>query len=251
LCAHRPETLYYDETVSRHRRSESLHRTGRRRRRTIAERGARLGLLLTALVTTGAVGAFALQPGDGTAGTRTVADDVESPTAEWLGLDAVREGIRDARTAASGADEDEAKTEDASVFTRLPPRSGHGRRVVFDLSRQRVWMVSANEKVRSSYLVSGSRLDNLQPGRYKVFSRSRHAVGYGNHSTMRYFVRFARGENSNIGFHDIPLDHSGKPVQSLKDLGTPQSAGCIRQRPVDAKRMWRFAQEGTKVVVVG
>jgi lipoprotein-anchoring transpeptidase ErfK/SrfK len=38
-------------------------------------------------------------------------------------------------------------------------------------------------------------------------------------------------------------------VQSRRQLGTPQSAGCIRQARPDARAMWRFASEGTTVVV--
>jgi lipoprotein-anchoring transpeptidase ErfK/SrfK len=62
-------------------------------------------------------------------------------------------------------------------------------------------------------------------------------------------VRFTQGERAAIGFHDIPVD-DGRPVQTVDDLGTPQSHGCIRQRPRDARAMWEFAQLGTTVVVV-
>ncbi|MCX6400154.1 MAG: L,D-transpeptidase, partial [Propionibacteriales bacterium] len=58
-----------------------------------------------------------------------------------------------------------------------------------------------------------------------------------------------RGENAPIGFHSIPTK-SGKALQTEKQLGTPQSHGCIRQRMVDAERLWNFAPVGTEVVVV-
>ena len=208
-------------------------------------------MLLAAVLMTGAVAFVAMSPDERGAYSRTVADDVESPGSDWLhgGFTSLRERVR----AVDVADNDthqKSKGGGATVSAELPARSGSGRRVVFDISGQRVWIVGADERVRSTYLVSGSRSDNLNPGRYEVFSRSRNAVGYGGHSTMEYFVRFARGANSNIGFHDIPVNHAGKPIQSLDDLGTPQSAGCIRQKRADAKRMWRFAHEGTEVVVV-
>lgn len=130
----------------------------------------------------------------------------------------------------------------------LPPRSGTGRRVVFSEGRQRVWLVAADGEVRRTYLVSGSLHDNLDPGRYEVYSRSRHAWGIDDSGTMEYFVRFTRGENAAIGFHDIPV-HRGRPVQAPADLGTPQSHGCIRQRRSDAVALWRFASVGTRVVV--
>jgi lipoprotein-anchoring transpeptidase ErfK/SrfK len=62
-------------------------------------------------------------------------------------------------------------------------------------------------------------------------------------------VRFAHGPHAAIGFHSIPTKN-GVPLQTVKQLGTPQSHGCIRQRMSDAIRMWDFATVGTHVVVV-
>ena len=131
----------------------------------------------------------------------------------------------------------------------LPAGSGSGKRVVFDMSAQRVWLVEASGKVLRTYLVSGSRSDNLEPGDYEVYSRSRHALGVDDSGTMEYMVRFAHGDSAAIGFHDIPVDH-GRPVQTREELGTPQSHGCIRQWRPDARALWGFASVGTKVVVV-
>ena len=131
----------------------------------------------------------------------------------------------------------------------LPADSGSGRRAVFSISRQRVWIVPASGEPRRTYPVSGSVYDNLEPGTYKVFSRSRHARGIDDSGTMEWFVRFTRGPRAAIGFHDIPVD-KGKRVQTRAQLGTPLSHGCIRQAEPDAKAMWRFARLGTKVVVI-
>jgi hypothetical protein len=132
--------------------------------------------------------------------------------------------------------------------TRLQAGTGEGKRVVFDISDQRVWLVEEGDEVRSTYLASGSLYDNLHPGTYEVFSRSRWAVGIDDSGTMEYFVRFTRGRNAAIGFHSIPRKH-GELVQSREELGTPQSHGCIRQARPDAAALWRFAPLGTKVVV--
>ena len=126
--------------------------------------------------------------------------------------------------------------------------TGTGRRVVFDISDQRVWLVEMGDVVRRTYLVSGSLTDNLGPGTYAVYSRSRWATGIEDSGVMEYFVRFTRGANAAIGFHSIPTK-DGRPLQTRAQLGTPQSHGCIRQARSDAKRLWAFAPEGTKVVV--
>ncbi len=121
---------------------------------------------------------------------------------------------------------------------------------MFDLSAQQVWLVRDGGSVRSTYLVSGSVHDNLDPGHYAVYSRSATATAFDYDSTMRWMVRFTEGDNAAIGFHDIPRDGAGELMQSWSDLGTPQSAGCIRQRPRDARTLWQFAPIGTPVVVV-
>ena len=130
----------------------------------------------------------------------------------------------------------------------LPADSGAGERVVFDISDQRVWLVDDDGDVARTYLVSGSLTGNLRPGSYEVYSRSRWAVGIDDSGVMQYFVRFTRGVRAPIGFHTIPTK-DGRALQTVEQLGTPQSHGCIRQSLADAKRLWAFAPEGTKVVV--
>jgi lipoprotein-anchoring transpeptidase ErfK/SrfK len=155
-------------------------------------------------------------------------------------------GTRPTTPSASG------KSGDAQGAPDVPAGSGHGRRIVFDMASQRVWLVDherGKDTVRRSYLVSGSVTDNLKTGTYQVYSKSHDAVGVDDSGTMRYMVRFAHGENAAIGFHDIPV-LDGHLVQAHEDLGTPQSHGCIRQWRPDAQALWRFAPVGTEVVVV-
>lgn len=133
----------------------------------------------------------------------------------------------------------------------LPADSGSGKRVVFDITQQQVWLVEDDGSVARTYLVSGSRFDQLDPGSYQVFSASRQAVSWTGSETMEYMVRFHRGRNANIGFHDIPVQSAtGAEVQTLSELGTPLSDGCIRQDHEDARALYEFAPVGTTVVVL-
>ncbi|PZF82520.1 L,D-transpeptidase [Jiangella anatolica] len=133
----------------------------------------------------------------------------------------------------------------------LPAGSGSGHRVVFDITQQQVWLVAADETVVRTYFVSGSRYDQLPTGTFDVFSKSRDAVSWHGTETMEYMVRFFRGENSNIGFHDLPVaTATGAEVQTLSQLGTPLSDGCIRQDLEDAVALWEHTEVGTPVVVV-
>ena len=141
-----------------------------------------------------------------------------------------------------------AVTEGRMAPTPVPEDSGSGKRVVFDMGDQRVWLVRGDGSVERSYLVSGSVYDNLDAGDYEVYSRSKHATGIDDSGTMRFMVRFAHGDRAAIGFHDIPVD-DGQLVQTRSQLGTPLSHGCIRQWRPDARALWRFAPVGTTVVV--
>ena len=153
-------------------------------------------------------------------------------------------------TGSQAADED-AASPPAQEDAALPVRSGHGRRVVYDISAQRVWLVRANGSVARTYPVSGARNERMiAPGSYEVYSKSRHAVAYNYEETMAFMVRFAHGRHAPIGFHDIPRDLHQQLVQSRADLGTATSAGCVRQARPDALALWQFTDVGTTVVVV-
>jgi lipoprotein-anchoring transpeptidase ErfK/SrfK len=67
---------------------------------------------------------------------------------------------------------------------------------------------------------------------------------------MEFMVRFHRGARANIGLHDNPVDRlTGKEVQTLAELGTPLSDGCIRRYVVDADALLAFAPVGTHLAV--
>jgi lipoprotein-anchoring transpeptidase ErfK/SrfK len=147
------------------------------------------------------------------------------------------------------SDPPDAATTDPAA-PAVPEQSGDGKRVVFDQSEQRVWLVDADGSVARTYPVSGSKHDNLEPGAYEVYSKSLDAISFDGRETMGYMVRFAHGEHAPIGFHDIPRRPDGTLVETRDQLGEPLSAGCVRQWPSDAKALWDFAPVGTTVVVV-
>ncbi len=135
------------------------------------------------------------------------------------------------------------------AFPGLPDGSGAGRRVVYSNSAQRVWLVGDDGVAFDSWLVSGRR-GVPRPGVYSVFSRSPVSSAHNGSVSMQYMVRFARGRSLAIGFHSIPVRRNGSPIQTLEQLGTYRSSGCVRQRVEDAAKMWNFAGVGTPVVVV-
>jgi lipoprotein-anchoring transpeptidase ErfK/SrfK len=136
-----------------------------------------------------------------------------------------------------------------AVLPKVPAQSGHGRRIVFDQSAQRVWLVASGGDVERSYLVTGSKWDNLRPGAYRVNSKTRQARTYRGGGTFEYFVKFAQGRSSAIGFHAVTVRNNGTTVYTRADLGTARTPGCVEAMREDARALWEFAPVGTPVVV--
>jgi lipoprotein-anchoring transpeptidase ErfK/SrfK len=216
--------------MTRHRRHEVRPRYGR----------------LAAAASSVTVTAVAVLGGAGTLPSAAVGEGQPVGVISTVGQQVPRAGDRPVPAAPSVRRSEPAGRSSA---VPVPADSGTGRRVVFSEGQQRVWLVGRDDRVRRTYLVSGSLHDNLDPGSYTVYSRSQRAWGIDDSGTMRHFVRFAHGDNAAIGFHDIPVD-DGRRVQTPSELGTPQSHGCIRQRRADAVALWEFAPLGTTVVVV-
>jgi len=138
-----------------------------------------------------------------------------------------------------------------AIGNEVPAGTGAGRRVVYCNSCQRVWLVEDDggwDVTIDSYLVSG-RQGWPAPGWYGVQRRLN--PGYTENGVrLDYFVGFAWGTSTDIGFHGIPVAPNGQPLQSESELGQFRSHGCVRQALRDAAIMWDFAQPGTPVLVL-
>lgn len=133
-----------------------------------------------------------------------------------------------------------------SPYPDAPEGSGEGRRIVYCISCQQVWLVEEDEYVYSSYAVSGRR-GFPRTGTYKVIRKIN--PGTSHNLRLPYFVGFTFGTTTDVGFHGIPLS-GGRQIQSDSQLGSYRSSGCVRENQADARRLWDFAPMGTKVVVI-
>jgi len=192
---------------------------------------AALGLALSVTMVAVLGGAGLLPVVSGGDGSSAAASVTEVAVVEPTEQSAAATGITAGTSADLGSE---------PAVPALPAGSGDGKRIVFSEGQQRVWLVGPHDGIKRTYLVSGSVYDNLDPGTYSVYSRSEQAWGIDDSGTMKYFVRFAQGDNAAIGFHDIPIDDE-VPVQTVAQLGTPLSHGCIRQKRSDAMALWEFA----------
>ncbi len=133
----------------------------------------------------------------------------------------------------------------------LPARSGTGQRIVYQESTMHLWVVAADGTVLRDYPVTG-RPGWPRHGTYHVFSKVPVAASPKYHVVFDWMVRFAHGNELNIGFHEIPrLMGSGRKIQADADLGAPIGlGGCVRQTAADAKWLYDWAPIGTTVVVL-
>ena len=214
----------------------------RRERRLQRARYYRVGIAVGVCVAvlSGAIGIFAMSMDNdqASAGTSTAAAERKDTQPDRAST------IQRARTIVK------VERTKAPVNPRysLPPAdSGAGRRVVYCNHCQRVWLVEDDGWVYASYAVSGRR-NYPRNGTYKVIRR----INPGSAKTLRlpYFVGFTYGTTTDVGFHGIPLEPSGRPIQSDSQLGTPRSHGCVRQSQATAHIMWNWANMGTTVVVM-
>ncbi|MDF3301122.1 hypothetical protein [Streptomyces tropicalis] len=125
--------------------------------------------------------------------------------------------------------------------TALPGGSGSGERVVYSVDDDRVWLVSAGNRVENTFKVFPGTVDPV-PGTYAVMSRSNAVTGTDG-APIEHVVRFAEHGGVVIGF-SAAVDGA---------LPTPDPAvrtGGVRESRTDGEAMWMFATVGQKVVVI-
>jgi hypothetical protein len=130
----------------------------------------------------------------------------------------------------------------------VPANSGSGRRIVYSNSQQRIWVIEANGVVTYSWLVSG-RTGTPPFGTYSIQRRLNPDTA--GSLILPYFQGFLRGSSGKwFGFHGIPLNPNGTPIEPDDQLGRPESHGCIRLSQADAAILWNWGTVGTTVVAV-
>ncbi|MFJ8197833.1 hypothetical protein [Streptomyces sp. NPDC096152] len=130
---------------------------------------------------------------------------------------------------------------DTSNPTALPSGSGTGERVVYSVDDDRVWLVSAGDRVENTFRVIPGSVDPA-PGTYAVTSRSKQVTGTDG-TLVEHVVRFTGVGGVVIGF-SAAVDGA---------VPTPDPAvrtGGIRESREDGETMWMFATIGQQVVVI-
>ncbi|WP_030676965.1 hypothetical protein [Streptomyces rimosus] len=142
---------------------------------------------------------------------------------------------------APGKDKGKDGTGKQQTEVPVPPNSGEGERVVYALGARRVWLVTADGKVKRTFEVTPSTVSPA-PGTYKVNGRSLKIPG-SDGVPIEHVVRFTMAEGVVVGF-------SSAVDGSMPDPNAKKKTGGIRETREDGTALWDFALGGTKVVVV-
>jgi hypothetical protein len=128
---------------------------------------------------------------------------------------------------------------------------------VIDRNRQRSWLCADSYRVGDEIPVTTAR-SQPAPGVYAVFAKDPLTTStFGpRFAYLDDFVAFATGRYSGarIGFHAVPRAGGSEYLQAFDSVGQLDwwgaSAGCIRARPTDARRIWNWLAVGDPVIVL-
>jgi len=125
----------------------------------------------------------------------------------------------------------------------LPGGTGKGKRVVYSLDDDRVWIVGTNGRVLRTFTVTPGTVDPA-PGSYLVTSRSNSITGTDG-TPIEHVVRFTGVDGVAIGFSAAVDTTAPQP-----ELDPEARTGGIRETRPDGTAMWEFATIGERVVVI-
>ena len=125
----------------------------------------------------------------------------------------------------------------------VPAHSGTGKRIVYSLAANRVWLVDpAKPAVDRTFTVQPSPVDPLA-GSYSVYRTTPGPYTGSDGVNVKNGVIFTEHSGAVIGFSSAVDGTTPKPDPNKK-------TGGIRETLGDGQALFDFAPNGTKVVVV-
>lgn len=129
----------------------------------------------------------------------------------------------------------------STTTAAVPSGSGTGRRIVYSVGGQRVWLVDASDKAGRTFAVWPGTV-SPDPGTYAVSVRKEATTG-SDGVQIEHIVYFAAKSGINIAFSNA-VDGSSPPPAAGKQTGG------IRMHKADGTALWTFGTTATKVTVV-
>ncbi|MFI8303843.1 hypothetical protein ACIF80_10365 [Streptomyces sp. NPDC085927] len=179
-------------------------------------------------LTTGAIAVVAVLGVQADQGTRPTASTSRPSTP----------ATADAKPSAEPKEKEKEKGADASA---VPADSGTGRRIVYSLDTQQVWLVDASDAPRRSFEVWPGTVAP-DPGTYTIGTRTEATTG-SDGVDIEHIVYFAAKSGVSIAFSNAVDGSSPPPAEG-------RLTGGIRVPKADGEALWTFGTTGTTVRVV-
>jgi hypothetical protein len=146
-------------------------------------------------------------------------------------------------------DTNSSKLEDA-ILARGGQKSPDNKRIVIDISKQRLYMFEDNTLVYEMPASTGVYHHATVPGEFEVMEKIDMAWGY-YEIWMPYWMTIYYAGSSANGIHGIPISPDGVRWSHWEDVVgvRPITYGCVMPKDKDAKKLYDWANVGTPVTI--
>ncbi|MYU20408.1 hypothetical protein GTY84_00735 [Streptomyces sp. SID8352] len=124
-----------------------------------------------------------------------------------------------------------------------PDGSGSGRRIVYSLGQDRVWLIDASDTPRHSFAVWPGTVDP-GPGTYRISTRREEPTTGSDGVRIEQILYFAQRNGVWVAFSNA-VDGSSPPPSA-----EGRTTGGIRLPKKAGDALWSFGTQGTTVMVV-
>jgi lipoprotein-anchoring transpeptidase ErfK/SrfK len=126
--------------------------------------------------------------------------------------------------------------------------SGGAKRIVIDLTQQRLYAYEGNQLVYSFVISSGRAPSRTRTGEFRVQSKIPKAYGAAWNIWMPYWLGIYWAGSTENGIHALPILPNGQTLWAGY-LGRPVSYGCIVLGTYEAQLLYNWAPIGTPVSI--
>jgi hypothetical protein len=141
-------------------------------------------------------------------------------------------------------------TSGRELLAAPPEPTASGRRMVFSLSAEQLWVYDESDNLLLTTMGSGRRMAlymEMSPlGTFQVMYKHLKACPG---LICKNFIGFHQAMAGVVGFHNIPTKR-GRRTHTVDELGQPRSAGCIHLSDAAIKWLWEWSRIGDTVVMI-
>ncbi len=132
-------------------------------------------------------------------------------------------------------------------------KSDSKKRIEVDLTTQRLYTFEGDTKT-GEYLVSTGLWDWTPTGEFRIWTKLESTLMTGGNKALGTYYYLPNVPYTMYFSNDEVPQHLGYGIHGTywhNDFGTPRSHGCINMRTEDAKKLFYWADEDTKIEIYG